>query len=136
MIHLEIVTPEAIAYTDEVDMVSVPSFDGQLGILPRHIPLFAQLVQGELKIKKGTEEFYLSIGGGFIEVSRKKVTILVTRAVNATQLNEVEILKAKKEAEEALKRPSTAESKHAAQFALRQSLLDLKLINRRKRNLH
>ncbi|RJR14638.1 ATP synthase F1 subunit epsilon [Candidatus Microgenomates bacterium] len=134
MIHLEIITPEKIAYTSDVDMVSVPGVGGTLGILPKHIPLFAQLGEGELKIKKGSEEIYLGIGGGFVEVTDKKVIILVTRAVRADDLNEADILRAKKQAEEALKSRGASIDRSEVQASLRRSLLDLKIVNRRKRS--
>lgn len=134
--HLEIITPDRIAYTDEVEMVVVPSSLGTIGILPRHIPLFAQLNEGELKIKKGTEEIYLVIGGGFIEVTKSKVSILVTRAVHARELNEQEILKARREAEEALKRKPIGKELTAAQTLFRQSIIDLRLLRRRKLPVH
>lgn len=130
---LEIITPEKIAYTDDVDMVIVPSAVGKLGILPKHIPLFAKLTQGELKIKKGTDEIFLSIGGGFVEVTKTKVVILVTRAVNADELTEAEIMRAKKEAEDALAREIGKDERTAALTVLRRSLLDLKVLRRRKR---
>lgn len=135
-LHLEIVTPERIAYADEVDMVEVPGADGVLGILPGHVPLFAQLIEGELVIKKREQEFYLALGGGFIEVTKAKVTILVTRAVHADELNEAEILKAKQAAEEALKHPMSETDYQSAQLMLRKSLLDLRIINRKRRMVH
>lgn len=136
MLHLEIITPEKVAYTDTVDMVVVPGQDGRLGILAHHIPLFAQLTEGELKIKKGDDEIFLSIGGGFVEVTKTKVIVLVTRAVNADELNEQEIVKAKKEAEEALKQKGTGTSMEAYQALYRQTIVDLRLLNKRKRVSH
>ena len=133
--QLEIITPEAIAYTDMVDMVVVPSQMGNLGILHHHIPLFAALTHGELKIKKGNEEYFLAIGGGYVEVTKEKVMILVTRAVKSTQLNESEILRAKKEAQEALKQKPTGDALVSAQTLLRQSLTDWKLLQRRKKGM-
>lgn len=133
--QLEIITPERIAYTDRVDMVVVPSEMGNLGILHNHIPLFAQLSQGELKIKKGNEEYFLAIGGGFVEVTREKVMILVTRAVKSAELSEAEILRAKKEAQEALRQKPTGSALVSAQALLRQSLTDLKILQRRKKGM-
>lgn len=135
-LHLEIITPDRIAYTDDVDMVVVPSTMGTIGILPRHVPLFAQLTEGELKIRKGSEEFFLAIGGGFLEVTKAKVSILVTRAIHARELNEQEILKAKKEAEEALTRKPSGKELIAVQTLYRQSLVDLRLLRRRKTSVH
>lgn len=134
---LEIITPERIVYNREVEMVTVPAVTGTLGILPRHIPLFAQLMEGELKVETGSERFYLSIGGGFVEVTKEKVLVLVTRAVHSKELNEQEIMRAKKEAEEALKNKPTGKELSDAQALLRQSIVDLKILRRRKnRTVH
>ena len=135
-LNLEIVTPERIAYTNEIDMVSVPSVLGTMGILPKHTPLFAALTEGEVKIKKGSEEIYLAIGGGFVEITKSKVMILVTRAVHFRELNEAEILKAKQQALEALKTKPTGKELSVAQSLLRQSLVDLKILRRRKMRIH
>lgn len=133
-LHLEIITPDRIAYTEEVDMVIVPGVMGTLGILPKHIPLFAQLTEGELKIKRGNEDYFLSIGGGFVEVTKTKVSILVTRAVNSGELNEAEIIKAKTEAIDALKRKPEGQDLSMARAMLRQSLVDMKILRRRRRS--
>lgn len=132
--NLDIVTPERIAYSEQVDLVSVPSSDGELTILPEHIPLFASLAEGEVKIRRGAEDFFLSIGGGFIEVTSSKTTLLVSRAYKAEELNEQAILKAQKEAEEALARGDVSdEERMAAHALLRSTLVDLKVVRRRKR---
>lgn len=128
---LEIVTPEKITFSDQVEMVTVPGSDGVLGILPHHVPLMTNLVHGELKMLKDGRETYLSIGGGFLEVTKEKVTILVTRAVKEDELNEKAILEAKRKAEEALsKKPTGAELANATAL-LRSSLTDLKILDRR-----
>jgi F-type H+-transporting ATPase subunit epsilon len=134
-IHLEIITPEKIAFTDTVDMVTVPSAMGTMGVLHNHVPLFAQLVQGELKIKKGNEEYFLSIGGGFIQITKDKVMILVTRAVHASDLNEQEIIKAKQSALDALKSKPSGEAMALAATLYRQSLVDLAILRKRKKGL-
>lgn len=131
--NLEIVTPEKIAYTDTVSMVSVPGIMGRMGILPKHIPLFALLTEGEVKITKGDDVIFLSIGGGFIEVTHDKVMVLVTRAVHAQELNEQDIIKAKKEAQEALKQKPTGKALAEIQTVYRQSLVDLQILRRRRR---
>lgn len=129
---LEIVTPERLAYSEQVEHVSVPSEDGQLTILPHHVPIFATLVDGEVVIHKDREDMYLAIGGGFIEVGPKKTIILVTRAKGADELNESAILAAKKEAEEIIEKGATGEALNAARNLLRSSLVDLKVARRRK----
>jgi F-type H+-transporting ATPase subunit epsilon len=129
---LEIITPEKVAFSGEVEMVSVPSVEGTLGILANHIPLVAKLTEGELKIvKEGKEDFY-SLGGGFLEVTSKKVMILVTKALNADEIDEKKILEAKAAAEEALRQKPKGEALISAQALLRSTLIDLKVKRRRK----
>jgi len=129
---LEIITPEKVAFSGEVEMVSVPSVEGTLGILANHIPLVAKLTEGELKIvKEGKEDFY-SLGGGFLEVTPKKVMILVTKALNADEIDEKKILEAKAAAEEALRQKPKGEALISAQALLRSTLIDLKVKRRRK----
>src|SRR3990167_10379586 len=99
---LEIITPERVVYSEQVLMVTAPSSDGVIGILAGHVPLFTKLIEGEVKITTSSEEFFLAIGGGFLEVTREKVTLLVTAAYKVEALNEVEILAAKMRAQQPL----------------------------------
>ena len=131
---LEIITPERKAFSEEVDLVSVPTPDGIIGVLARHVPLFTSLIEGEVKISSGTKEYFLAIGGGFMEVTKEKVIILVSRAVHAQELNEEQIAKAEKEAKELLAKAAKGTERAAAQSTLRRSLLDLKVYRRTKRN--
>ena len=130
---LEIITPEKIVYEDMVEFLSAPGVAGTLGILPNHAPIFAKLAQGELKIRKDKDDIYMAIGGGFLEITRNLVQVLVTRAINAEKLNEQEILKARQTAETALKAKPNADDLQAAQILLRQSLVDMQILRRRKR---
>ena len=130
--HLEVVTPEKIAFAGEVEMVSAPSVEGVLGILAGHAPLFAKLTGGELKILKEGKEDFFSLGEGFMEVVPEKTTVLVTRAVNADELDEETLLKAKRAAEEALRQGPKGEALVSAQALLRSILIDLKVKKRRK----
>lgn len=131
---LEIITPDRIAFQDEVEMVSVPSVTGTLGILPHHVSLFTQLTEGELKIVKSGEESFLSLGGGFLKIVPGKVTILVTKALHADEIDEAKLLAAKKEAEEALMNPPSRESLEISRMTLRSILVDLNVARRRRRS--
>lgn len=130
--QLEIITPERLAYSDNVDMVTAPTARGVVGVLAHHVPLFSRLVEGEVKVTKGNDEYYLAIGGGFMEVTRGHVAILVSRAVHARELNEAEIKKAQERAQVALKSGLKGEEMHAAQSMLRRSLLEMKVLRRRR----
>lgn len=129
---LEIITPERIAFSDQVEMVTAPSASGVIGVLKGHIPLFTRLVEGELKIIKKNEEYFLAIGGGFMEVTPSMAKILVTSAYHAQELNEQEVLKAKQRAEEALSSKPTGAALIEAQALFRRSIVSLKMLKRRR----
>lgn len=100
---LEIVTPEARVYSEPVDTVVVPTVEGEIGILPGHIPLVAQVGAGELRATKGGVTQLLVVGGGFVQVSGDKVSILADSAINVEKIDENAVAEAIKRAEEALK---------------------------------
>jgi F-type H+-transporting ATPase subunit epsilon len=100
---LEIVTPDARVYSEPVDTVVVPTVEGEIGILPGHIPLVAQVGAGELRATKGGVTQLLVVGGGFVQVSGDKVSILADSAINVEKIDENAVADAIKRAEEALK---------------------------------
>lgn len=127
---LEIITPERVAYTEEVDEVVAPAVNGEVGILAQHVPYFTQLNEGEVKIIKGMEEYFLAIGGGFLEVTPQKTTLLVTKAVHADEINEEEVKKALENAQKAMKEKPEGKLLSDAQAIMRSSLVDLKILNK------
>ncbi|MBI4065442.1 ATP synthase F1 subunit epsilon [Candidatus Gottesmanbacteria bacterium] len=129
---LEIITPERKAYEEEVDEVSVPTPDGTIGVLPHHEPLFSSLSDGEIKITKDKREYFLAIGGGFMEVTGTNVSILVSRAVAADELNEAELKKAEAAAKDILANKVKGTEYATAQAIFRRSLLELKVLRRHK----
>lgn len=131
---LEIITPQRQAFSEEVEGVIVPTTNGSIGVLPHHEPLFSSLSEGEIKITTGTKEFFLAIGGGFMEVTAEKVSILVTRAVHADELNEAEIKKAYESAKQVIANKATGEELSQAQAMMRRSVLELKTFRRRNRH--
>ncbi|OIO14689.1 ATP synthase F1 subunit epsilon [Candidatus Gottesmanbacteria bacterium CG11_big_fil_rev_8_21_14_0_20_37_11] len=131
-ILLEIITPERIAFSSEVDMINAPTSTGQIGILPGHVSLFTRLTEGEVKIMDNGKEVFLAIGGGFMEVSSDKTTILVTAAYKSEEINEKEVIMAKKKAEEALAAKPSGEALLEAQSLFRRSEIALKVLRRKK----
>src|SRR6478735_8946469 len=101
-LHLEIVTPERLAYSDEVDMVLVPGSEGELGILPHHTPLVSLLGVGELKIRKGGSEEIFAIAGGFLQVRPDKVVVMAETAEIDSDIDLERAQKARAEAEKAI----------------------------------
>ncbi len=129
--HLDIITPQRNVISEDVSSIVVPTVNGQVGILALHEPLFSALTEGEIKITTGNKEFFLAIGEGFMEVTKSGVTILVTRAFHAHELNEAEIKKAQAAAREALTKQVAGIDRAAAQAVLRRSILELKVLRRR-----
>lgn len=130
---LEIITPQRQAFSEKVDSVVVPTTSGVVGVLAHHEPLFSALSEGEIKVTTGQKEYFLAIGGGFMEVTKDKVTILVSRAVHANELNESEIKKAQEQAKQVIARRVKGEELAAAQAILRRSLLELKVYRRKNK---
>ena len=100
---LEIVTPEARVYSDTIDTVVIPTTDGEVGILPGHIPLLTQVDHGELRVTKGNTTQFLAVSGGFAQVSGDKVSILAERAITEEKIDEHAVEEAMKRAEAAIK---------------------------------
>ncbi|MCF7860005.1 ATP synthase F1 subunit epsilon [Patescibacteria group bacterium] len=101
-IKFEIVTPENTVLSKEIIQVTVPTQDGEITILPEHIPLVSILIPGVLEIKTVDQEMeIISVSGGFIEVLRDKVVILADTAERAQDLDENLIVAAKTKAEKA-----------------------------------
>jgi len=133
-IKLDIVTAEKSVYSDNVDEVIAPGTMGQLGILPHHAPLMTMLEPGELVIKKGTDEFYLAVSGGFIEVRPDRVIVLADTAERAEEIDAARAEEARKRAEKRLEeRYAPGVDAAAIEAALRRSLVRLKIVERRRK---
>lgn len=131
---LDVITPQRKAFTEQVDSVSVSTPDGTIEVLAKHEPLFTQLAPGEVKILSKGKEYYLAIGGGFMEVRPKgEVTILVSRAVHADEINEAEIKKAMESAKDLIARKATGDELAAAMATLHRSAVELKVSRRKHR---
>lgn len=100
---LEIVTPEARVYSDTIDTVVIPTVDGEIGILPGHIPLLTQVEHGELRVTKGNQTAWLAVGNGFAQIEGDKVSILAERAITEEKIDEAAVEAALKRAEADLK---------------------------------
>ena len=99
---LEIVTPDAKVYSEEVDHVDVPTTSGKIDILPNHVPIIGKLIPGDLKVEKNGSLDYLAVSSGFVEVYSNKVSILTDEALIVSETDDAAIEKAVKRAQEAL----------------------------------
>jgi len=132
-IRLEIVTPEKMVFSDDVDLVLAWGLEGQLGILPHHAPLMTILQSGDLVFRRGGKEEALTISGGFLEVRPDKVVVLADACERAEEIDVARAEAAKKRAEEALKEAKTMVDAAAAEAALRRSLVRLKAVEKIRR---
>ena len=133
-LRLEIVTPEASIYSDEVDSVVLPGFEGEMGVLPQHAPLVTLLSAGELRILKGGKEQTLAVGEGLVEVTGSGTRILTDAAVSEESIDEGAVEAALQRAQARLKDSSnlTAEEIAATEASILHSLAQLKVKRRRK----
>lgn len=99
---LEIVTPEARVYSDTIDTVVIPTVEGEIGILPGHLPLLSQVMDGELRVTKGSQVEALVVGDGFVQVQGDKVSVLAEHAIEENAIDEDAVEKARARAQLAL----------------------------------
>jgi F-type H+-transporting ATPase subunit epsilon len=133
-LQLEIVTPERLAYSDEVDSVQLPGSEGELGVLPHHAPLISTLGVGELRIRKGGAEESFAIVGGFLQVRPDKVVVMAETADMAAEIDLEKAQEARREAERALESGyHEGADLSAARAALQQALIRIRVAERRYR---
>jgi F-type H+-transporting ATPase subunit epsilon len=131
-IKLEIVTPEAKTYSEDVDMVTLTGTEGEMGILPQHMPLMTQLVAGEIIAKKGLETIFLAVGEGFVQVTGDRVAILTDMAILAENIDEAKAEEARQRAEARLAEKLSDEESAMLKATLAHSLTQLNVKRRHR----
>ena len=131
-LKLEIVTPDAKVFSEDVEMVTLPGVEGEMGIYPQHVPLLTQIVPGEIIARKGGQDFFLAIGEGVVEVTGEHVSILADMAIRAENIDEAKAEEARRRAEARLAENLNDEESAAVQAALSHSMAQLK-VKRRQR---
>ncbi len=129
-LKLEIVTPEAKIYSEDVEMVTLPGTEGELGIYPMHVPLMTQVAAGEVIVRKNGQDFFLAIGEGFVEITGGRVAILTDMAIKADDIDEARVDEARKRAESRLAEKLTDEETASVTASLAHSLAQLKVKRR------
>jgi F-type H+-transporting ATPase subunit epsilon len=132
MLRLEIVTPEEKTYSDDVDYVVIPGVEGELGVLPQHVPLMTQLLPGELRVVKNGEELRLAVGEGFVEITADKVAVLTDMAVRESDIDEKAAEEAVRRAEQAMRETRLEDEEYATVKASLQRSLAQVRVKRRK----
>lgn len=134
-LKLSIVTPEAVAFSDNIDTVVLPGFDGELGVLENHVPLVTNLVPGELMYRKDGHETHLAVGEGFVEITQHEINVLADLAIEESGIQEDAVEKALASAKQALEDKrvdNTPEEVAALQASIAKSLAQLRVKRRRR----
>ena len=132
-LRLEIVTPEAKTYSEEVDMVTLPGSEGEMGIYPNHVPLMTQIVPGEVIARKDNDSYFLAVGEGFVEITGDRVAIMTDMAIKAENIDEAKAEEARRRAEARLAEKLDDEEAAMVNAALAHSLAQLKVKRRQHR---
>ena len=131
-LRLEIVTPEAKTYSEEVEMVNLPGMEGDMGVYPDHVPLMSQISSGEISVMKDGEQQFLAVGEGFVEITGEKVAVLTDMAMEESDIDEQAAIDAQKRAEARLQEKLSDEELASVNAALAHSLAQLKVKRRRR----
>jgi F-type H+-transporting ATPase subunit epsilon len=122
-IRLELVTPQRLLVSEDVDEVILPGYDGEFGVLPEHTQYLAILSIGVLRYRKGEETTPVALGGGFAEVIPERVVVLADVAEKADEIDVDRAQRARERAEAALKDLSMDdETYHKVYAALRRAI--------------
>jgi len=129
---LEIVTPAAIVYSQDVEMVTLPAVEEQLGIFPHHVPLLTRVTPGELIVRRNGVEEFLAVGGGLVEITGASVSIVTDMAVAVKDIDEAKAEEARQRAAARL-RDKLAEEEVATVHATLARALAQWQVKRRQR---
>jgi F-type H+-transporting ATPase subunit epsilon len=131
-LHVDVVSAEEQIYSGEAEFVVLPGMMGELGIYPRHTPLFTQIKPGAVRIKvpNQAQEEFVFVQGGFLEVQPHVVTVLADTAIRAKDLDEKAALEAKRAAEEAMQNKTSKEEIATAEAELSVAMAQLEAIRK------
>lgn len=132
-LKLEIVTPDGTIYSEDVEMVTLPGIEGQMGIYPQHVPLMTQMVPGEISVRKAAHDYYLAVGEGLIEIAGDHVVVLTDMAIAAEKIDEAKVEEARQRAETRLSEKLSDEEVASVNASLARSLAQLQ-VKRRQRH--
>ena len=132
-LKLEIVTPEGKSFSDDVEMVTLPGVEGEMGIFPQHVPLVTQITSGEIIVRKGGREDFLAVGEGFVQITGERVAIMTDMALKAENIDETKAEEARRRAEARLSEKLDDEEAALVNAALAHSLAQLR-VKRRQRH--
>ena len=132
-LKLEIVTPQATVFSEDVEMVTLPGVEGEMGILPQHVRLMTQLVPGEMIVRKSGQDRFLAVGEGLIEVTGDRVSIVTDMAVAAENIDEAKAEEARQRAAARLREKLSTEEVASVNASLVRSLAQLRDTRRHRK---
>ena len=132
VLKLEVVTPDAVVYSEDVHMVTMPGVEGEFGVLPHHTALLTQVVPGEMIVRKDGHERFLAIGEGLVLVTGDRVAIVTDMAVAAENIDEARAEEARERAAARLRDKISDEEVASVNAALARSLAQLRVKRRRR----
>jgi len=133
MIHVEVLTAESAVISTDVESVVATTLDGQIGVLRGHVPLVTILQPGELVLRTGDEETYLSVSGGFLRVMPDRVVVLADACEYAEEIDIERAEAARRRAEELIRAGAPETDAAAAEAALRRSIARLRVVDKHRR---
>jgi len=132
-LKLEIITPTATVYSEDVELVTLPGVDGQMGVYPQHVRLMTELVPGEMIVHKGGRDEFLAVGEGLVEVTNDRVAILTDMAVAADNIDEAKAEEARQRAAARLREKLSSQEVASVNAALARSVAQLYVKRRHPR---
>jgi F-type H+-transporting ATPase subunit epsilon len=129
-VHVDIVSAEKSLFSGVAEMVIAPGESGELGIMPRHVPMLTRLKPGSVRVINGSNEELIYVSGGILEVQPDKITILSDSAARGADLDEARANEAMKRAEDALKNREATIDHAQAQIELIQATAQLAAIRK------
>jgi F-type H+-transporting ATPase subunit epsilon len=131
-LKLEIVTPQATVFSDQVELVTLPGVDGEMGIYPNHVRLMTQMVPGQVTVQQNGAERLIAVGEGMVEVTATRVSIVTDMAINADQIDEAKVEEARARAAARLQEKISDEEVASVNASLARSLAQLQVKRRRR----
>jgi F-type H+-transporting ATPase subunit epsilon len=131
-IRLEIATPEAMVYSDDVEMVTIPGVGGQMGVLPQHTRLMTYLVPGEMIVRKDGQDSFMAVGEGLVEVTNTRISIATNMAIAAEKIDEAAVEEARERAAARLREKLSSEEVASVNASLTRAVAQLHVKRRRR----
>jgi len=131
-LRLEIVTPQATAFSEDVHMVTLPALEGEMGVYPNHMRLITQIIPGEIVVTKDGANRSFAVGEGLVEITATRVSIVTDMAIQAEQIDEAMVEAARERAAARLREKISDEEVASVNASLARSLAQLQVKRRRR----